>query len=149
MTLQLALGSLILVVSIMLAGIGFWLLESLLLRVRPWLIRPPHRPKLIALICAAAVGALGIVTLSVWIWALTFFGLELFPSLEVSVYFALVTFTTLGFGDLLLPPDWQLLGGMAAVNGLMNIGLLTALMIEAGRYVRTIQRETEREKNQT
>ena len=149
MTLQLALGSLILVVSIMLAGIGFWLLESLLLRVRPWLIRPPHRPKLIALICTAALGALGIVTLSVWIWALTFYKLELFASLEVSVYFALVTFTTLGFGDLLLPPDWRLLGGMAAVNGLMNIGLLTALMIEAGRYVRTIQRETEREKNQT
>lgn len=145
MTLQIALGSLILIASIFISGTAFWGMEAALLRFRPWLIRKPHRPKLIALICLAALGALGIVTIAVWIWALTFWSLGVFDTLETCVYFALVVFTTLGYGDLLLPPEWQLLGGMAAVNGLMNIGLLTALMLEAGRYVRRIQIETQRE----
>ncbi|SMY08387.1 ion channel [Flavimaricola marinus] len=147
MVLQIALGSLILIASIVIAGTVFWLMESSLLRVRPWLIRKPHRPKLIGLICMAALGALGIVTIAVWIWALTFWSLGVFDTLETCVYFALVVFTTLGYGDLLLPQQWQLLGGMAAVNGLMNIGLLTALMLEAGRYVRTIQLEALREQS--
>ena len=145
MTAQIALGSAILLASILIAGVAFWLMEGLLMRLRPWLIRPPHRPKLIALICMAALGTLGIVTVSVWIWALAFYALGLFASLETSVYFALVAFTTLGFGDLLLPPEWRLLGGMAAANGLLSIGLLTALMIEAGRYIRTIQITTAHE----
>ena len=139
MTVQIILGSAILLASILIAGVAFWLMEGALMRLRPWLIRRPHRPKLIALICMAALGTLGIVTVSVWIWALAFYQLGLFDTLETSVYFALVSFTTLGFGDLLLPEGWRLLGGMAAANGLLSIGLLTALMIEAGRYIRTVQ----------
>lgn len=145
MTLQLAIGSLILLTSILVAGLAFWAMESVFLQFRPWLIRKPHWPKLIALICFAAAGTLGIVTVSVWIWALAFYTLQVFGSMEACVYFAIVSFTTLGFGDLLLPQEWRLLAGMAAVNGLLNIGLLTALMLEAARYVRTIQIETLRE----
>ena len=55
--------------------------------------------------------------------------LGLFPSLEQAVYFALVAFTTLGYGDVLLPKEWQLLGGMAAANGLLNFGLLIAVLL--------------------
>ena len=52
------------------------------------------------------------------------------------MYFSLVSFTTLGFGDVLFPPEWRLLSGMAAANGLLNFGLLTALLVEALRHVR-------------
>ena len=44
-----------------------------------------------------------IVTAGVWIWALFFHALHLFPTLEACVYFVLVAFTMLGFGDLRLP----------------------------------------------
>ena len=36
-------------------------------------------------------------------WAFAMMGLGIFDSLELSVYFSLVAFTTLGFGDILLP----------------------------------------------
>lgn len=145
MIVQIGLGSLILLASILVAGIAFWAMEAALLRSRVWLIRKPHWPKLIALICLASVVMLGIVTVSVWIWALTFWGLGVFGTLEECVYFAIVSFTTLGLRDLVLPQAWRLLSGMAAVNGLLSIGLLTALMLEAGRYVRSVQIETLRE----
>ena len=72
-------------------------------------------------------------------WAFAMMGLGIFDSLELSVYFSLVAFTTLGFGEILLPEEWRLLGGMAAANGLLNFGLVTAILVEALRQIRTHQ----------
>lgn len=139
MIIQIAIGSVLLVLSVMTAGISFWVVEWRLLRLRTWLTRPPHRPKLMIVLCTTALWVLLQMTVAVWLWALTFSGLGIFTSLEEAVYFALVSFTTLGFGDILLPNEWRLLGGMAALNGLLNMGLVTAAMIEVLRQLRLQQ----------
>ncbi|MFN3144581.1 MAG: ion channel [Paracoccaceae bacterium] len=61
--------------------------------------------------------------------------------MEASVYFSIVAFTTLGFGDILLPQDWRLLAGLTAVNGLLMFGFLTAMLVEVLRRVRNTQSE--------
>ena len=81
------------------------------------------------------------MTVSVWLWAISLYWLDIFTTLEASVYFALVAFTTLGFGDILLPQEWRLLGGMAAANGLLTFGLLTAILVEILRDTRARQRK--------
>ncbi|WP_375254189.1 ion channel [Yoonia sp.] len=136
MLIQIALGSVLLILSVMIAGSSLWLLEWRMTLMRPWLARAPHRPKLILVLCIAALWVLLQMTLAVWIWAFTLLALGIFETLELSVYFALVAFTTLGFGDILLPVEWRLLGGMAALNGLLNIGLVTAAMVEMLRQLR-------------
>lgn len=139
MFVQIALGTALMLFSILIAGLSYWLMETLLMRMRPWLTRAPHRPKLILVLCVAAVWIMAQMTAGVWAWALTMMALGVFDTLELAVYFALVAFTTLGFGDVLLPMEWRLLGGMAAANGLLNIGLVTALLVEALRQVRLQQ----------
>ena len=139
MFIQLAIGSLLLVASFMVAGISFWFFEWRLTVAAPWLTRSPHRAKLMLVLCATAIWVLLQMTVAVWMWALTFLVLEIFGTLEEAVYFALVAFTTLGFGDILLPVEWRLLGGMAALNGLLNIGLMTAAMVETLRQLRLQQ----------
>ena len=139
MFVQIALGSALLVISVMIAGISFWILEWRLTRLRPWLTRAPHQPKLMVVLCVTALWVLVQMTVAVWMWALTFLALGVFETLEAAVYFALVAFTTLGFGDILLPIEWRLLGGMAAMNGLLNIGLVTAGMVETLRQLRLQQ----------
>jgi hypothetical protein len=141
MFVQIALGTMLMLLSILIAGVSYWLMETLLMRLRPWLTRAPHRPKLILVLGVAAVWIMAQMTAGVWIWALTMMALGVFDTLELAVYFALVAFTTLGFGDVLLPMEWRLLGGMAAANGLLNIGLVTALLVEALRQVRLQQLE--------
>jgi hypothetical protein len=79
------------------------------------------------------------VVIGVWIWAIAFRLLDVFVTLEGAVYFSIVAYTTLGFGDILLPQEWRLLGGMASANGLLNFGLLTAMLVEVLRYVRVEQ----------
>jgi hypothetical protein len=142
--LQIALGSGLLLVSILIAALSAWAMESLFARFHTWLMREPHRPKLMLVMLFASLWVLGIVTAGVWIWAFAFWALDIFVTFEEAVYFALVSFTTLGYGDILLPTQWRILGGMAAANGLLNIGLLTALLVEALRHVRLGQVDARR-----
>ncbi|MEZ5913615.1 MAG: ion channel [Paracoccaceae bacterium] len=136
MILQILIGTLLMLISIVIAGFSYWAMEIALNRARRWLTREPHRPKLMLALCVAAVWILAQITAGVWTWALAFWFLEVFATLEASVYFSLVAFTTLGFGDILLPNDWRLLSGMAAANGLLNFGLLTAILVETLRQIR-------------
>lgn len=146
MFFQISLGTVLMMLSIIVSAVAFWILETLLIRARPWLARPPHRPKLMAVLCLSVLWSFSTVTAGVWIWASAFYMLDVFVTLEGSVYFSLVAFTTLGFGDILLPHQWRLLGGLAAANGLLNFGLLTAMLVEVMRYVRVEQIEAEAEK---
>lgn len=83
-------------------------------------------PLIIAAFAAILLGH----TLQVWIWALSLKSIKAIHSLEDAVYFALVTSTTLGYGDITLGHEWRLFGAMAAVNGLLTFGLSTAFLIE-------------------
>lgn len=44
-------------------------------------------------------------------------------------------FSTLGLGDVVPHPEWRIFAVMAAVNGFLSFGLLTALLVEALRQV--------------
>ena len=45
--------------------------------------------------------------------------------LQSALYFSAVTYTTTGSGDLVLPPEWQLLGGVEALTGILMCGWST------------------------
>ena len=141
MLTQLIFGSLIILLTVVLSAVSWWGLEQVLIRLHPWAIRPPHGQKLIVVLTLALFWTLGMMTVAVWIWALALYALGIFIFFEASVYFALVAFTTLGFGDVLLPSEWRLLGGLAAANGLLLFGLLTAIMVETLRDTRQRQRD--------
>lgn len=141
MVAQLVLGCGLTLTTIIFAALSWWALEAILVRLHPWAERPPHGPKLMTILTLALIWTLGMMTLAVWIWALALYQLEIFATFESSVYFALVAFTTLGFGDILLPQEWRLLGGISAANGLLMIGLLTAILVETLRETRLRQRE--------
>ena len=141
MFIQIAIGTVLMLLTILVSGLAYWALEILLNRSHPWLIREQHRPKLALVLSITVVWVLGMVTAGVWIWALALRALDIFVTMEASVYFSLVAYTTLGFGDILLPHQWRLLGGMAAANGLLSMGLLTAMLVEVLRHVRIGQME--------
>ncbi|WP_336097117.1 ion channel [Roseovarius sp. CH_XMU1461] len=136
MVLQLLIGSALLAATALLASMSWMLLEMVLRRTHPWIIHPPYGLKLAAVLLVAMLWVLCMMTLSIWIWAVVFWRLDVFESFEGAVYFALVAFTTLGFGDVLLPQPWRLLGGLAAANGLMIFGFLTAMLVETLRQTR-------------
>lgn len=68
-------------------------------------------------------------TVVVWIWAAAFRISDALPDILEAVYFSLVTYTTLGYGDLVLEPGFRIFGAMAAVTGLLNFGISTAFLV--------------------
>jgi voltage-gated potassium channel Kch len=136
---QIALGSGLMMISIVIGAISALVMELALSRWHNWLISEPHYPKLILVVVIVSVWIPTTLSAGVWLWAATFQVLGAFATFEECLYFSLVTFTTLGYGDVLPPHEWRILGGMTSANGLLNFGLLTALLVEALRHVRVGQ----------
>ncbi len=142
MLIQIALGTCVLVVNIIVAALAAFVLEVLFRRGHQWLIAPPQRPKILLLLIGVGLWVLAVVTVAVWIWAWALHALGAFATLEQAMYFSLVAFSTLGLGDVVPPQEWRIMAVMAAVNGFLTFGLLTALLVEALRQVRMAQIET-------
>ena len=79
-----------------------------------------------------AVALLMLHLIEVIVWALAY--LLILPgdhldTFEKAVYFSVVTFTTLGYGDItLVEHEWRLLSGIEALNGILLVGWTTALL---------------------
>jgi hypothetical protein len=67
--------------------------------------------------------------LEVLVWAVAYLKLNAIEGVEKAVYFSMVTFTTLGYGDVLLDEHWRLLASFEAANGILMFGWSTAIVI--------------------
>jgi hypothetical protein len=72
-------------------------------------------------------------TCEVLVWALAYSVVGAAPTGSGFVYFAFVNYTTLGYGDVLPVKEWQLLGPMTAMNGVLLFGWSTAVIFEVLR----------------
>jgi hypothetical protein len=62
------------------------------------------------------------------LWAVFYSAHSLFPDFETSLYFSITSYTTIGFGDVVLPRSWRMLGGIEGVTGVLLCGLSTAFV---------------------
>jgi hypothetical protein len=130
---QLVIGSIVIALTIAIQAemfSSFWnRFESIILFLR-------HVLRRFANTGAIIVGVLFILfvhTINVWIWAAVFIIVGAFDSLEPALYFSLVSFTTVGFGDITLSHDWRLLSGLTAAHGFLAFGWSAAYMVELVR----------------
>jgi len=78
------------------------------------------------------------------LWAFVYYihpSISEFETFEKSVYFSLVTFTTLGYGEITISSAHRLLAGFEAANGVLMLGWSTALMFTTVQYVFKISEE--------
>ena len=69
------------------------------------------------------------IALEALLWAFFYLANPLItalPDLETAFYFSMVTFTTLGYGDVLLTGQWRTLASIQAANGVIIFGWTTA-----------------------
>jgi hypothetical protein len=99
-----------------------WLLRSLtgppaLLPTRFW----PMVRLLVLLTWALILVHLGEVA----VWALFYLWAGCMPDAESAFYFSGVTYATVGYGDLVLPLSWRMLGPVEGLTGILMCGLST------------------------
>ncbi|HEX5601015.1 MAG TPA: potassium channel family protein [Pyrinomonadaceae bacterium] len=62
------------------------------------------------------------------IWATFYYWRGLFQTYETALYFSLGTYSTIGYGDVVLPDGWRLLGGIEGISGVLLCGLSGAFV---------------------
>jgi hypothetical protein len=62
------------------------------------------------------------------VWAAFYDLWSLFGDFETSWYFSLGSYTTIGYGDVVLPARWRMLGGLEGITGVLLCGLSTAFL---------------------
>ena len=58
-------------------------------------------------------------------WAFVYVGANAIADLQSALYFSAVTYTTTGYGDVVLPHEWRLVGAIEALTGILMCGWST------------------------
>jgi len=73
--------------------------------------------------------------LQILLWA-AFYRVQCLRSWEPSFYFSATSYSTVGYGDVVLPPVWRLLGPVEAIVGVLMCGIsVSALFAIAARLI--------------
>lgn len=62
-------------------------------------------------------------------WAIAYLKIGAIEGAEAALYFSMVTFTTLGYGDITLSEQWRLLSSIEAATGIIMFGWTIALVV--------------------
>ena len=139
MLLQIVIGSLLISITVVIEAAFIGMAIAVLNRHGPNLLKGHRIIKMTLFITGITLWMVAALAIAVLLWALTFIVLDLFALPEDALYFAAVSFTTLGFGDVLLEKPWRLLSGFSAANGLILFSLSTAFLFEAFGRLRADQ----------
>jgi hypothetical protein len=104
-----------------------------LLQPRPW--------RWVWLFSRLAAWIILLHLLEIAVWGLFFVWRDAMPDMPSALYFSAVTYTTTGYGDLVLPQEWRLLGAIEALTGILMCGWSTGFFVAVvGRMFTTVAR---------
>ena len=81
------------------------------------------------------IGIFAAHIIEIWVWAIFYFFVEEIQTWESALYFSTSSYTTVGYGDLILSEEWRLLGSIEAINGMILFGWSTALIFWGVRHI--------------
>jgi hypothetical protein len=126
---QLIIGSVLVVTTVLIHGVSLEVILKVVLRI-PQHLEFRWRTLLFSLVVLSVFTA---HVAEIWIWAIFFHFIEEFSNFEAALYFSTSSFTTVGYGDLVLSEEWRLMGALESANGMMLFGWSTAFIFEVVR----------------
>lgn len=129
LVLQLTVSTVLLLVCVGIHGIGLFKLsqimrsEATIERLRH--IRPlSPRGELFTIAIVLAMFMLH--GLEIWVFALFYWWQGAVPGFESSLYFSAISYSTVGYNDTHILPEWRLVGAFESVLGIFLLGWSTA-----------------------
>ena len=131
MLLNVLLGLLIIGFTVVIQAIGtnYWL--KLFVSAHKRLSQEKFKRRTVRILILTSSFLISLHLVQASIWALLYLllpGVTEFQTFEKAVYFSLVTFTTLGYGEITIESGNRILAGLEAVNGIILIGWSTAFV---------------------
>ncbi|MES2147426.1 MAG: potassium channel family protein [Pseudomonadota bacterium] len=127
MLTQLILATAMVLSTVLVHLIGLAILMRLLRsHTRTW---GKHAIMPLTLLLAATIGIIAIHTVEIWLFALLYLQLGAFSHFEQALYFSTVTYATIGYGDLVMPHQWRIVGAIEGAAGIIMLGWSTAFLV--------------------
>ncbi len=117
----------LLATCVIVQSVGMLVLIHWLARVRR-VLESPSTPRRVALLLRLFLGIVLLHLIQVGLWAVVFWQAQELPNLETALYFSLATYTTIGFGDVVVGPGWRVLAGIEGLTGILLVGWSTAFV---------------------
>lgn len=83
----------------------------------------------LTLLLGATLGLFAIHTFEIWLYAALYVALNGAFDFETALYFSTVTYASVGYGDVLLPDRWRVLGAIEGITGVLMLGWSTAFLV--------------------
>ncbi|MDP3898542.1 MAG: potassium channel family protein [Mesorhizobium sp.] len=131
MFVNLALGTLVISATVIVHTFGLIEVTRLVNIATARFPMHGHRSRVIQMI-ATVLGLFAVMTVEVWLWAACHYALGVVQDFETALYFSLVTFSTVGYGDAVPVREWRIFAALEGINGFLLIGWSTAYLIAAG-----------------
>lgn len=131
MLFNIIVGLIVIGLTVIIQGYGTMFWVSKYDRERNQLTEVAFKKNGTRLLISTAVFLLFIHLVQAALWALVYMllpGITEFETFEKSMYFSLVTFTTLGYGEITITSANRIIAGLEAINGITLIGWSTAFM---------------------
>ena len=135
----LALSSLLVVITLVIHLFGLMGLMRVM-RARARDLRPMESAAgQTLMVLLVVLGLFAIHTVQIWLYAIVYDALGVVPTFEAALYYSICSFTTVGYGDVVLDADWRLMGAIESANGFLLLGWSTAFLISVVSRLRSIE----------
>jgi len=103
----------------------------------------PLSPRGAAYTVTVVLGLFVLHGVEVWLYAALFYLLGAVPDLREAVYFSSISYSSIGYGDASIDPEWKLLGAIEGINGAILLGWTVAFFVTVmGRLLPSSERST-------
>ncbi len=145
MFIQFAIGTALVCLTVLIHAAALDRLMKFLETLGPILFRHFRLHWRIPLLVITVLGVFCAHIVQIWLWAVLYLGIGAMTDFEESLYFSTATFTTVGFGDVVLNKTWRLLSSFQSANGFILFGWSTAFIFEvmSKLYDKNIIKKTE------
>jgi hypothetical protein len=132
MLMELALATMMVLVTVVLHGAGLLILGQIM----EWLerVRGQSRvsPVSVEGALVAVLSALGLLVLhgvEIWLYAFLYHAIGAVETIREAVYFSTIAYASIGFSDAAMAPEWKLLGALEGINGALLLGWSVAFFV--------------------
>lgn len=131
MIANLALGTLVMSATVLIHTFGLMAVSHAM----GWLVdrlRWHGRRSRVLAMNTVVFGLFLVLSVEVWLWAVCYRLIGVTGDFPTALYLSTITFSTVGYGDVLPAHDWRLFAALEGVDGFLLIGWSTAYLVAAG-----------------
>jgi hypothetical protein len=122
---EIACGVGTLIASLMFHGAGMWFVQR---RNRDYRKLPPFGLRREAAFSLLVLVLVATHVIEVLVWSIALLAIGALPNIRDAYYYVAVTYTTLGYAEGTLTPQWRILAPMMAMSGVFAFGWTTSVL---------------------